>query len=62
MNNIQEFYNRIKKRYRAIELEAVLVPIVIPIHEIDKTIHKGKGQSHWKAKFRIRFFLLTKSI
>jgi len=57
MDNIQEFYDRIKKRYGDIEpeaLEAVLSPIVIPIHQIDKTIYKETGQSHWKAKFTIR--------
>ncbi len=57
MNDLQSFYNRIKKRYGEIDLkalEAVLSPLVIPIDSIDATIHKETGQSHWKAKFKIQ--------
>lgn len=56
MDNIEDFYNRIKKRYGDVDpgaLEAVLAPIAIPIKDIDKTIIKLEGQSHWRATFRI---------
>ncbi len=56
MDNIEEFYNRIKKRYGDIEpraLEAVLAPIAIPIKDFDKSVIKIEGQSHWRATFRI---------
>lgn len=56
MYNIEEFYEKIRKRYGDVEpeaLEAVLAPIAIPIKDIDKTIVKLAGQSHWRATFRI---------
>jgi hypothetical protein len=56
MTNIEEFYNRIKKRYGDVDpeaLEAVLAPITIPIKEIDKIVFKVKGQTHWRATFKI---------
>ncbi len=56
MDTIKEFYEKIKKRYGDVEpeaLEAVLAPIAIPIKDLDKTIIKLEGQSHWRATFRI---------
>ncbi|MBK8087002.1 MAG: hypothetical protein IPK31_02995 [Chitinophagaceae bacterium] len=56
MENLEEFYEKIRKRYGEVDPEAliaVLSPIVIPIKDLDKTIFKAAGQTHWRATFRI---------
>lgn len=35
-------------------LMAVMCPLLIPIHELDKTVTKNVGQSHYRATFRIK--------
>lgn len=56
MVNLEEFYEKIRKRYGDVEPEAliaVLSPVVIPLKDINKTIYKESGQKHWRATFRI---------
>lgn len=56
MVDFEEFYKKIIKRYGEVDaeaLEAVLSPIAIPIKDLDKTIFKLAGQTHWRASFRI---------
>lgn len=56
MDITERFYDRIKKRYGDVDmeaLEAVLSPIIIPIKDIDNNIYRAVGQSHWRATFHI---------
>jgi len=50
-------FERLMKRYGNVTpkaLESILCPILIPIHTLDKTIHKVAKQSHYRANFTIR--------
>jgi hypothetical protein len=54
--NYEEFFRNLTRRYGHISpeaLESVLCPVLIPIKRIDPTIHKIKGQSHFRASFVI---------
>jgi len=56
MDDSKSLFDKIRKRYGDVEpeaLEAILTPILIPITELDKTVIKLKGQSHWRASFTI---------
>ena len=50
-------FERLTKRYGNVTpkaLESILCPVLIPIHALDKTIHKVAGQSHYRASFTIK--------
>jgi hypothetical protein len=50
-------FERLTKRYGNVTskaLESILCPILIPIHTLDKTIHKVAKQSHYQANFTIK--------
>jgi len=50
-------FERLTKRYGDVTpdaLESILCPVLIPIHTLDKTIHKVAGQSHYRADFTIK--------
>src|SRR5712671_6207861 len=50
-------FERLTKRYGGVTpkaLEAVLCPVLIPIHTLDITIHKVPGQNHYRANFTIK--------
>src|SRR2546428_10565804 len=53
----EAFYKEITRRYGRPEpgaLVAVLSPLLIPIHSLDKTIIKLGGQGHYRASFTLR--------
>lgn len=53
----ETFYRRITRRYGMPEpdaLVAVLSPLLIPIHTLDKTITKVLKQTHYRASFTVR--------
>ena len=50
-------FERLTKRYGDVTpkaLESIFCPVLIPIHRLDKTIHKVAGQSHYRANFTIK--------
>jgi len=50
-------FERLTKRYGDVKpdaLESILCPVLIPIHALDKTIHKVARQSHYRANFTIK--------
>jgi hypothetical protein len=50
-------FERLTKRYGDVTpkaLESIFCPVLIPIHTLDKTIHKVAGQSHYRANFTIK--------
>lgn len=50
-------FERLTKRYGGVTpkaLEAVLCPVLIPIHTLDITVHKVPGQNHYRANFTIK--------
>lgn len=52
----EQLFEKIRKRYGNVEpeaLEAILCPILIPVSEIEKSVIKIPGQTHWRATFTI---------
>lgn len=50
-------FDRLTKRYGDVTpraLESILCPVLIPIHTLDKTIHKIGGQTHYRASFTVK--------
>ena len=50
-------FERLTKRYGNVTpkaLESILCPVLIPIHTLDKTVHKVEGQGHCRASFTIK--------
>jgi hypothetical protein len=50
-------FERLTKRYGDVTpdaLEKILCPVLIPIHALDKAIHKVEGQIHYRANFTIK--------
>lgn len=57
MKDPKAFFQELTKRYTGADPDAflaVLCPILVPIHTLDKTIVKLPGQSHYRASFSIR--------
>lgn len=54
--NYEELFRNLVKRYGDVDpqaIESILCPILIPIHNLDKTIVKLAGQGHYRASFSI---------
>lgn len=54
---LQEYIDTLIRRYKGSSIKslmAVLCPLLIPIHTLDKTVFKAKGQSHYRASFTVQ--------
>ena len=54
---LQEYIDTLLRRYRGSSIKslvAVLCPLLVPIHTLDRTVSKAKGQSHYRASFTVQ--------
>ena len=54
---LQEYIDTLIRRYRGSSTEslmAVLCPLLIPIHTLDRTVFKANGQTHYRASFTVQ--------
>jgi len=60
-----ELFNRLIKRYAGAtpeSLMAVMCPLLIPVHSLDRTVRKIPGQSHWRATFTVQIDATNETI
>lgn len=60
-----KYFLELSRRYQGADPEALLAimcPLLIPIHSMNKDIHKVVGQSHWRASFTVKLDEVNRSV